>query len=132
MSKNNHLYVTQKINSVFLHHKIFIFSFYIAHWQHVDLLLSGPRNKETFKPSFTSLLDIQKQEIIAKCLLCIKKCRWTLQQFPSFPCETDKIQGNDHLETSKLASWHGHWNRNQNLNVIIVFYTIKIAFKVNT
>ena len=31
----------------------FIFNFYIAHWQYVDLLCSGPRNKETFDPLFT-------------------------------------------------------------------------------
>ena len=45
----------------FVHHKFFIFNFYIAHWQHVDLLRSGPRNKEAFNPSFTHLSDIPRQ-----------------------------------------------------------------------
>ena len=47
---------TQKLISFFVHHKFFyIFSFHIAHWQHVDLLGSGPRTKETFNPCFTHL-----------------------------------------------------------------------------
>ena len=37
-----------------------ITKFYIAHWQHVDLLRSSTRNKETFNPSFT-VPDIRKQ-----------------------------------------------------------------------
>ena len=37
-----------KTNFVFCASQIFcIFSFYSAYWQHVDLLLSGPTNKET-------------------------------------------------------------------------------------
>ena len=32
-----------------MHHHFFIFSFYITHCQHVDLLNSGSGNKETFK-----------------------------------------------------------------------------------
>ena len=52
----------KKMNFVFCASQIFyIFSFYIAHWQHVDLLRSGPRNKETSNPSFTHLSDIPKQ-----------------------------------------------------------------------
>ena len=46
---------TKKIFSFLVHHKSFIFNFYVAHWQYVDLLLSGPRNKETFNPSITQL-----------------------------------------------------------------------------
>ena len=42
-------------------------SFYIAHWQHVDLLRSGPGNKETFNPSFTHLADIPKQLLSNSC-----------------------------------------------------------------
>ena len=52
---------TKKLISFFVYHKFFIFRFYIAHWQHVDLLRSGPGNKETFNPSFTHLSDIPKQ-----------------------------------------------------------------------
>ena len=55
--KKNHFYVTQKIFSFFVLHNFFIFNFYIAHWQHVDLLRSGPRNKETFHPSFNHLTN---------------------------------------------------------------------------
>ena len=47
---------TKKIVSFLVHDKSFIFNFYLAHWQHVDLLLSGPRNKETFISSNTQLL----------------------------------------------------------------------------
>ena len=32
----------------FLHHKFFMFNFYIAHCQHVDLLLISPRKERTF------------------------------------------------------------------------------------
>ena len=52
---------TKKLISFFVYHKFFIFRFYIAHWQHVDLLRSGPGNKETFNPSFTDLCDTPKQ-----------------------------------------------------------------------
>ena len=48
---------TKKLVSFFVHHKFFIFNFYIAHWQHVDLARSAPRNKETFNPSLTHLSD---------------------------------------------------------------------------
>ena len=51
---------THKKNSFFVHHHFFIFSFYITHCQHVDLLRSGPGNKETFNPSFTHLSDIYR------------------------------------------------------------------------
>ena len=59
--------MTQKKLSLFVHHKFFIFIFHIAHWQHVDLLRSGPRNKETFNPSFTHLSDIPKQLLSKSC-----------------------------------------------------------------
>ena len=49
----------KKIISFFVHHRFFIFSFYITHCQHVDLC-SGPGNKETFNPSFTHLSDIYR------------------------------------------------------------------------
>ena len=49
---------TKKLISFFVHHHFFIFSFYITYCQHVDLLRSGPGNKETFNPSFTHLPDI--------------------------------------------------------------------------
>ena len=52
---------TKKLISFFLHHKLFIFNFYIEHLQHVDFLRSGPRNKATSNPSFTHLPDIRKQ-----------------------------------------------------------------------
>ena len=44
-----------------MHHNFFIFSFTLHNCQHVDLLRSGPGNKETFNPSFTHLSDIPKQ-----------------------------------------------------------------------
>ena len=40
----------------------FTFNFYIAHWQHVDLLCSGPRNKETFDPLFTHYTEAVTKE----------------------------------------------------------------------
>ena len=54
---------TKKLTSLFIYLYLFIFNFYIAHWHHVDLLCSGPRNKKTFNQSFcfTHLLDIWKQ-----------------------------------------------------------------------
>ena len=58
---------TKKLISFFLHHHFFIFSFYITHCQHVDLLRSGPGNKETFNPSFTHLSDIPKQLLSNSC-----------------------------------------------------------------
>ena len=40
----------------------------------------------------------------------------SLQQTPSFPYETEKIQGNDHLKISASASrrWHCHQSRYSN------------------
>ena len=54
---------TKKLTSLFIYLYLFIFNFYIAHWHHVDLLCSGPRNKKTFNQSFcfTHLLDRWKQ-----------------------------------------------------------------------
>ena len=46
----------KKINVFFCVSQISYIQFYIAHWQHVDLLRSGPRNKETFNLSFTVLI----------------------------------------------------------------------------
>ena len=34
---------TKKLITFFVHRKFFVFNFYIAHWQHVDLLRSSPR-----------------------------------------------------------------------------------------
>ena len=56
--------MTQKINFGFCASQIF---FRIGHWKHVDLLHSGPRNKETFNPSFTDLSDIPKQLLGNSC-----------------------------------------------------------------
>lgn len=39
---------TKKIISLFVHHKVFVYNFHIAHCQRVDPLRSGPRNKEIF------------------------------------------------------------------------------------
>ena len=39
---------TKKLISFSLYHYFFIFSFYITHCEHVNLLRSGPGNKETF------------------------------------------------------------------------------------
>ena len=46
-----------------VHHKFFTFNFYVAHWQHVDLLRSHPRNKEHLFHLFvfTHLLDLRGQ-----------------------------------------------------------------------
>ena len=46
---------TKKLISFFVYDKFFIFRFYISHSQHVDLLRSGPGNKEIFNPSLTDL-----------------------------------------------------------------------------
>ena len=55
-NKKHHFVTEEKINFVFCASQFFyIFGFYNAHWQHVDILCSGPRNKETFKPSLTHL-----------------------------------------------------------------------------
>ena len=77
---------TKKLVSFFLHHNFFIFSFYITHCQHVDLLRSCPGNKETFYPSFTQLSDIPKHLLSRSCsrkklsyylgLLFVKRLRW--------------------------------------------------------
>ena len=45
INKLSFLCDTKKIISFFLRHHFFVFSFYITHCQHVDLLRSGPRNK---------------------------------------------------------------------------------------
>ena len=45
INKLSFLSDTKKLMSFFLHHHFFIFSFYIAQIQHVDLLRSGPVNK---------------------------------------------------------------------------------------
>ena len=67
INKLSFLCDTKKIISFCLHHHFFIFSFYITHCQHVDLLRSGPGNKETFNPSFTHLSDIPKQLLSKSC-----------------------------------------------------------------
>ena len=67
--KLSFLYDTKKLISFFLHYNFFIFSFYITQFHHVDLLCSGPGEKETFNPSFTHLSDIPKQ-------LLSKSCSW--------------------------------------------------------
>ena len=59
----------KKLISFFVHHHFFIFSFYITHCQHVDLLRSGPGNKETFNPSFTHLPDTPKPVLSKSCSL---------------------------------------------------------------
>ena len=76
---NKNIIICQKINKLLflcdtkksvlflVHHNFFIFSFYVTHWQHVDLLRSGPGNKETFNPSFTHLSDIPKQLLSNSC-----------------------------------------------------------------
>ena len=56
-----HFFVTQKNNFLFCPSQIFYINFYISHQQHVDLLRRGPRNKETFNPSFTHLSNTPKQ-----------------------------------------------------------------------
>ena len=58
---------TKKLISFLVHHNFFIFSFYITHFQHIDLLCSGPGNRETFNPSFTHLSDIPKQLLSKSC-----------------------------------------------------------------
>ena len=63
----SHFYVTKKLLSFFVHHNFFIFSFYTAHWQYVDLLCSGPGNKETFSPSFTHLSDVSNHLLSKSC-----------------------------------------------------------------
>ena len=48
INKISFLCGTKRKTSLFVYHKFSIFNFDIAHWQHVDLLLSGFRDKETF------------------------------------------------------------------------------------
>ena len=60
INKLSFLCDTKKLISFFVHHHFFIFSFYITYCQHVDLLRSGPGNKETFNPSFNHLPDIHR------------------------------------------------------------------------
>ena len=71
-NKISFLCVTKKLIS-FVHHNVSIFSFYITHWQHVDLLHSGPENKETFNPTFTHLSHMPKQLLSKAKLLAITK-----------------------------------------------------------
>ena len=47
INKLSFLRETKKLILFFVHHHFFIFIFYITHCQHVDLLRSGPGNKET-------------------------------------------------------------------------------------
>ena len=47
INKLSFLCETKKLILFFVHHHFFIFIFYIAHCQHVDLLRIGPGNKET-------------------------------------------------------------------------------------
>ena len=54
INKLSFLCDTKKLISFFLHHHFFIFSFYIRHCQHVDLLRSVPGK------SFTHLPDIYR------------------------------------------------------------------------
>ena len=60
INETSFLCATTKLISFFVYHNFFIFSFYITHCQHVDLLRSGPGMKETSNPSFTHLSDIPK------------------------------------------------------------------------
>ena len=69
INKLSFLCDTKKLVSFLVHHNFFIFSFYITHCQHVDLLRSGTGKKEMFSPSFTHLSDIPKQ-------LLSKSCSW--------------------------------------------------------
>ena len=48
----------------------------------------------------------------------------SLELTPSFPYETDKIQGNGHLEILVWAYQYLHRHRNRHVNMAIVFYTV--------
>ena len=61
INKLSFLCDTKKIISFCLHHHFFIFSFYITHCQHVDLLRSSPGNKETFNHLLLTFWYIPKQ-----------------------------------------------------------------------
>ena len=67
INKLSFLCDVKKLFWFFVHHHIFIFSFCITHCQHVDLLRSGPGNKETFNPSFTHLPDTPKPVLSKSC-----------------------------------------------------------------
>ena len=67
INKISFLCDTKRLISFFVHRKFFIFSFYITHWQHVDLFRSSPGHKETFNPSFTHLSDTPKQLLSKSC-----------------------------------------------------------------
>ena len=67
INKLSFLCDTKNLVSFLVHHNLFIFSFYITHCQHVDLLSSGTGKKETFSPSFTHLSDIPKQLLSKSC-----------------------------------------------------------------
>ena len=84
MNKLSFLCDTKKIVSFFVHHNFFIFSFTLHNCQHVDLLRSGPGNKETFNPSPTHLFDIPKQ-------LLSKSCSRKMVSIPRFNvCKTSE------------------------------------------
>ena len=70
INKLSFLCGTKKIISFCLHHHFFIFSFYITHCQHVDLLRSSPGNKETFNHLLLTCLiyteAVTKYELLPK------------------------------------------------------------------
>ena len=45
----------------------------------------------------------------------------SLQQTPSFPYETDKMQGNSHLEIWVPVSQHWYRHRHRHFNITMVF-----------
>ena len=61
INKLSFLRETKKLILFFVHHHFFIFIFYITHCQHVDLLRSGPGNKETLTIFHSLVWYIPKQ-----------------------------------------------------------------------
>ena len=70
INKLSFLCDTHKKNSFFVHHHLFIFSFYITHCQHIDILRSGPGNKENFNHLLLTCLiyteTVTKEELLPK------------------------------------------------------------------
>ena len=73
INKISFLCGTKRKTSLFVHHKFSIFNFDIAHWQHVDLLLSGFRDKVTFRaysPAwYTGAVTVRSCSGKKECLL---------------------------------------------------------------
>ena len=110
INKLSFLCDTKKLISIFLYHHFFLFSFYITHCQHVDLLRSSPGNKETFN------------HLLLTCLIYT-------EQLPSKSFSWNKVsyylqsvsQYFDTLRCFTKLSFHDKWNDGQLLRINMVY-----------